>query len=199
MSRTIIGLTGGVASGKSAVAARFAQLGAFICDADCAAREAVVPGSQGLAEVIAAFGPKVLTPDGHLDRSAMRQRIFTDATARRTLESIIHPRVRTAMQVACQSATAEYAIAVIPLLAEAGRSAYPWLHRVLVIDAPARLQLARLLGRDGIDATLAKQMMAAQARREQRRALADDIVVNDGPLDALDAPIAALDARYRRL
>jgi len=199
MSRVIIGLTGGVASGKSAVAVRFARLGAFICDADQAAREAVAPGSEGLAEVVAAFGPEVLSRDGCLDRAAMRQRIFTDAAAKRTLEAIIHPRVRTSMQAACQSANAIYAIAVIPLLAETGHDAYPWLHRVLVIDVPAQLQLERLRGRDGIDATLAEQMIAAQATREQRRALADDIIVNNGTLEALDAPIMAMDARYRCL
>jgi len=199
MSQIIIGLTGGVASGKSAVASRFARLGAFVCDADQTAREAVAPGSQGLAEVVAAFGLEVLTGDGGLDRAAMRQRIFTDAAARRTLESIIHPRVRTAMQAACQAAGAVYALAVIPLLAETGHDAYPWLHRVLVIDVPVKVQLARLLRRDSIDAILAQQMIAAQATRQQRRALADDIVLNDGPLAALDAPIATLDARYRRL
>jgi len=199
MSGIIIGLTGGIASGKSALATRFAQRGAFICDADHAARAAVAPGSQGLAEVVAAFGPDMLNQDGHLNRAAMRQRIFTDAAAKRTLEAIIHPRVRTAMQAACQSADAVYAIAVIPLLAETGANAYPWLHRILVIDVPLEVQLSRLLNRDDIDATLARQMIAAQATREQRRALAHDIVVNDGPLDALDAPIVALDARYRRL
>jgi len=199
MSEIIIGLTGGVASGKSAVAGRFARLGAFVCDADHAARDAVAPGSQGLAEVVAAFGAGVLNRDGHLDRAAMRQRIFTDPAARRTLESIIHPHVRTAMQAACEGADAVYAMAVIPLLAETGHDAYPWLYRVLVIDVPDEVQLSRLLNRDGIDATLAKQMITAQATREQRRALADDIVVNDGPLDALDAPIAVLDARYRHL
>jgi len=199
MSHIIIGLTGGIASGKSAVAARFAQRGAFICDADHAARDAVAPGSEGLAEVIATFGLEVLNQDGQLNRAAMRQRIFTDAAAKRTLEAIIHPRVRAAMQIACEAADAVYAVAVIPLLAETGHDAYPWLHRVLVIDVPLDVQLSRLLNRDDINAALARQMIAAQASREQRRALADDIVVNDGALDALDAPVAVLDARYRRL
>jgi len=199
MSRVIIGLTGGVASGKSAVAERFARLGAFVCDADQLAREAVAPGSEGLAEVVAAFGPEVLHPDGSLDRAAMRQRIFTDKAAKRTLEAIIHPRVRSVMQARCRAADAACAIAVIPLLAEAGRAAYPWLRRILLIDVPVELQRQRLLGRDGIDAALAQQMIAAQASRAQRRALADDIVLNDGPLHALDAPVATLDARYRRL
>jgi len=199
MSSTIIGLTGGVASGKSALAARFAHLGAFVCDADHAAREAVAPGSQGLSEIVAAFGTGVLNADGSLDRAAMRQRIFTDAAAKRTLEAIIHPRVRAAMHAACRASDAVYALAVIPLLAETGRAAWPWLHRVLVIDVPSEVQLARLLGRDGIDSALARKMIAAQASREQRRALADDLVVNDGALEALDAVVSTLDARYRKL
>jgi len=199
MSQFIIGLTGGVAAGKSALAARFAQRGAFICDADQIAREVVVVGSPGLAEVVAAFGTGVLQPDGRLDRAAMRQRIFTETAAKRTLEAILHPRIRASMQAACQAAAAVYAIAVIPLLAEAGRGAYAWLQRVLVIDVPIEQQLARLLQRDGIDADLAREMIAAQASRAQRLALADDIVTNTGPLHALDAMVATLDARYRRL
>jgi len=199
MSAIIIGLSGGVASGKSALAVRFARLGAFVCDADQLAREVVAPGSEGLAEVVAAFGAGVLKLDGSLDRVAMRRRIFVDAGAKRTLEAIIHPRVRSAMRARCQASDAAYALAVIPLLAEAGRDAYPWLQRIVVIDVPVELQLERLLGRDGIDAALAKRMIAAQASREQRRALADDIVMNDGSLHALDAPVATLDARYRHL
>jgi len=199
MSGYIIGLTGGVASGKSALAARFARLGAFVCDADQAAREAVAAGSPGLAEIVAAFGAGVLDAAGQLDRTAMRQRIFVDAGARQTLEAIVHPRVRATLHAACRSADAAYAIAVIPLLAESGRAAFPWLRRVLLVDAPVERQLARLLDRDGIDESLARQMLATQASRTQRRALADDIVVNDGPLPALDDAVALLDRRYRRL
>jgi len=199
MSEYIIGLTGGVASGKSALAARFSSLGAFVCDADQAAREAVAAGSPGLAEIVVAFGAGVLDATGQLDRTAMRQRIFADAGVRKTLESIVHPRVRAAMHAACRSADAAYAIAVIPLLAESGRAAFPWLQRVLLVDAPVERQLARLLDRDGIDESLVRQMLSAQASRGQRRALADDIVVNDGPLQALDAPATRLDRRYRQL
>jgi len=199
MSVTTIGLTGGIASGKSALAARFAKLGALICDADEAARAVVAVGSEGLAEVVAAFGTQVLHADGRLNRAAMRQRIFTDPAAKRRLEAIIHPRVRAAMQAACMGGDAVYTIAVIPLLAETGREAYPWLDRILLIDTPLELQLARLVGRDGIDDTLARQMIAAQASRAERLALADDIVRNDGPLQALDASVATLDARYRAL
>jgi dephospho-CoA kinase len=200
MSDYIIGLTGGVASGKSEVQRRFAALGVVVADADVAARDAVAAGSEGLAEVVAAFGAGVLDGAGNLDRAAMRRRVFADDAARRTLEAIVHPRVRGALQAACVAASGPYAVAAIPLLAEGGgRAAYPWLDRILVVDVPAETQLARLLQRDGIDAKLARSMLAAQASRHERLAIADDVIVNDGPLAALDAHVAALDARYRRL
>lgn len=208
MSEFIVGLTGGVASGKSAVARRFEARGVFVADADVAAREAVAVGSEGLAEVVAAFGADVLAADGALDRAAMRRRVFDDDQARLRLEAIIHPRVRTALRAACEAAPGAYAIAAIPLLAEAcpehgrgggGRSAYPWLGRILVVDVPVTVQHARLLERDGIDAALADRMIAAQATRRQRLAIADDVIVNDGPLAALDDHVQALDRRYRSL
>lgn len=200
MSDYIIGLTGGVASGKSALEACFRALGVAVADADLAARQAVAAGSHGLAEVVASFGPGVLAPDGSLDRPAMRRRIFANPGARSLLEAIIHPRVRTAMEAACRSATGAYAIASIPLLAEGGgRAAYPWLDRILVVDVPEATQLARLLRRDGIDEALAKTMIGAQATRQQRLAIADDVLVNDGPLEALDAQVGALDRLYRGL
>ena len=196
----IIGLTGGVASGKSAVAARFEALGVTVADADVAAREAVAPGSEGLAEVVAAFGPEVLGADGGLDRAAMRRRVFNDDAERLKLEAIVHPRVRLALRSACEAAPGPYSIAAIPLLAEGGgREAYPWLHRILVVDVPREVQLERLLARDGIDEALAERMIAVQATRQQRLAIADDIIVNDGPIEALDDHVAALDRRYRAL
>ena len=196
----MVGLTGGVASGKSTAAATFARLGVTVVDADQAAREAVAIGSEGLAEVVAAFGPEVLTASGELDRRVMRARVFADADARRRLEAIVHPRVRRRLRHACEAATSAYAIAVIPLLAEGGgRAAYPWLARVLVVDVPETTQLARLLRRDGIDEALAKAMIAAQATRQQRLTIADDVIVNDGPLEALPGQVTALDRLYRGL
>lgn len=199
MSALIIGLTGGIASGKSVATAAFEARGITVADADLAARDAVAPGSAGLAEVVEAFGTDALTVDGHLDRAAMRRRIFEDPRARRRLEAIIHPRVRRMLREACEAATSAYAVAAIPLLAEGGRDAYPWLHRVLVIDVPADVQMARLQARDGIDDALAARMVAAQASRDARLAIADDVLVNDGTLEALDTGVAALDARYREL
>ena len=195
-----IGLTGGIASGKSAVAHAFEALGVVVADADIAAREAVAVGSEGLAEVVVAFGDNILDRNGALDRAAMRKRVFGDDAARKLLEAIIHPRVREALARQCTQATSPYAIAAIPLLAEVGaRIAYPWLQRILVVDVPAEVQHARLIQRDDIDAALADKMIAAQAIREQRLAIADDIVVNTGSLDDLQRHVAALDAGYRRL
>lgn len=194
-----VGLTGGIASGKSAVAHAFESLGIVVADADIAAREAVALGSDGLAEVVAAFGPDILDSTGALDRAAMRKRVFGDDAARKGLEAIIHPRVRESLAQQCAQATSAYAIAAIPLLAEVGaRAAYPWLQRILVVDVPVDVQHARLIQRDGIDAVLADRMIAAQATRKQRLTIADDIVVNTGTFDELQKHIAALNARYRR-
>lgn len=200
MSDYIIGLTGGVASGKSAVEACFRTLGVAVADADATARDAVAAGSDGLAEVVTAFGAGVLAADGSLDRPAMRRRVFADPGARRQLEAIVHPRVRKALADACRAAPGPYAVASIPLLAEgSGRDAYPWLDRILVVDVPEDVQLARLLHRDGIDEALARTMIGAQATRRQRLAIADDVIVNDRGLDALPAQVEALDRLYRRL
>ena len=200
MSNYVIGLTGGVASGKSEVTRRFEAFGVAVADADLAARDAVAPGSDGLAEIVETFGNEVLAADGMLDRAAMRRRVFADDAARGRLEAIIHPRVRIALREACLAAGSPYAIAAIPLLAEGGgRDAYAWLDRILVVDVPRETQLARLLRRDGIDEALAEGMLAAQASRAQRLAIADDIVVNDGSLEDLERHVAALHTQYLAL
>ena len=200
MSGFVVGLTGGIASGKTAVAREFAALGVHVADADVAARAAVAAGSEGLAEVVAAFGGGVLDASGGLDRAAMRRRIFEDPAAKRALEAIVHPRVRAALQAECAAAPGPYAIAAIPLLAEGGgRRAYPWLDRILVVDAPVEAQRERLVARDGIDAALADRMIAAQAKRAQRLAVADDVLANTGTLEDLAAHVASLDRLYRLL
>ena len=200
MSDFIIGVTGGVASGKSEVTRRFEALGVVVADADVAARTAVAPGSAGLAAVVNAFGSEVLAPDGSLDRATMRQRVFGDDAARRRLESIIHPLVRAQLHRECEEAAGAYALAAIPLLAEGGgRVAYPWLNRILVVDVSSEVQRSRLMQRDGIDAALAERMIVAQASRAQRLAIADDVIVNDGGLEELDVHVRQLDRRYRAL
>ena len=200
MSEYIIGVTGGVASGKSEVTRRFEALGVAVADADLAAREAVAAGSPGLAEVVSTFGPGVLTTAGELDRTAMRQRVFEDLAARQRLEAIIHPRVRAWLRQECEAAPGPYAIAAIPLLTEGGgRDAYPWIDRILVVDVPVEVQIKRLMRRDEVDLALAGAMLAAQASREARLAIADDVIVNDGALEALDGEVARLDQLYRGL
>lgn len=200
MGNYCVGLTGGIASGKTMVADAFAQCGAAIVDADRAARDALGPGTPGLAEVVAAFGADVLDAHGALDRRAMRERVFNDSAARHTLESIVHPRVRSALDALSTSAPGPYVVVAIPLLAEVGgRAGYSWLDRILVVDAPIAMQMARLLRRDDIDAALAERMIAAQATRHARLAIADDILVNDGELDELKREVVALDAQYRVL
>ncbi len=195
-----VGLTGGVASGKSVVARCFEALGVPIVDADLAARDVVAVGSDGLAEIVAMFGDDVLDAGGELDRKSMRRRVFEDDSARHRLESIVHPRVRSALLAASGSAPGPYAIVVVPLLAEkGGRGGYPWLNRILVVDVASELQMARLLQRDAIDDELAMRMLAAQSRRHERLAIADDVLVNDGNLDAMMPQVVALDGQYRAL
>jgi len=200
VSDFIVGLTGGVASGKSELSRRFEAKGIVVADADVAARAVVAPGHPALAQIVARFGPQVLREDGSLDRAALRQRIFEDPVARRDLEAITHPAIRTLMQQACREAVSPYAVAAIPLLTEVGaRASYPWLDRIVVVDAPEALQHARLMQRDGITAELAQRMIAAQATRAARLAIADDVVVNDGDAERLQDAVDALDRQYRAL
>ncbi|WLA03928.1 dephospho-CoA kinase [Xanthomonas translucens] len=200
MSDFIVGLTGGVASGKSELSRRFEAKGIVVADADVAARAVVAPGHPALAQIVARFGTQLLREDGNLDRAALRQRIFEDPVARRDLEAITHPAIRALLQQACREAASPYAVAAIPLLTEVGaRAAYPWLDRIVVVDAPEATQHARLMQRDGITAELAQRMIAAQATRAARLAIADDVVVNDGDAERLQDAADALDRQYRAL
>jgi dephospho-CoA kinase len=192
-----VALTGGLASGKSAAARRFAALGATVIDADVVARELVQPGMPALAEIAAAFGAQMLDESGSLERAEMRTLIFGDADARRRLEAILHPRVRAEMLVRTDAATGPYVLLVIPLFVET--AGYTWVDRVVVVDLPRELQLARAIARDHMAPSLAEAMIDAQASREQKLAAADDVIDNSGTPDALDAQIAALHARYIEL
>ena len=200
MSDYFIGLTGGIASGKSALEREFAARGIHVADGDLIARQIVEPGQPALDAVVAALGTSVLMPDGRLDRASLRAKVFGNEAARHALEAILHPRIRQQLEAQCKAAGSVYAIAAIPLLAEGGgRDAYPWLHRILLVDALPATQKARLMQRDGINEALALQMIAAQATRTQRLAIADDIVVNDGPLSQLTDATDELHARYLAL
>ena len=194
----VVALTGGVASGKSAVARRFAELGIGVHDADAGARAVVEPGQPALPEIEFVFGAGVLRADGTLDRRALRERIFADSEARAKLEAIVHPRVREWLRRRIARDRGAYCILAIPLLAETWPQ-YAFVDRVLVVDAPAAMQIERLVRRDGVDREQARRTLAAQATREQRLALAHDVIANDGDEAALDSQVAALHARYLEL
>ena len=197
---TLIGLTGGVASGKSSVARAFeARHPGCVVDADLAARAVVEPGTEGLAAVVGHFGGEVLGPDGRLDRAALRARVFADAAQRKALEALLHPRIRDWMLARADAASTPYVVLDIPLLAEGGgRATWPMLDRIVVVDVPVAVQRARLMARDGVDAALAERMIAAQATRAQRLALADDAIVNLGSLADLGDAVERLDSRWQR-
>jgi dephospho-CoA kinase len=198
MRRPVIALTGGIAAGKSTVEQRFRAHGICVYDADQAAREVIEPGTDGLAQIVEAFGHEVIGADGRLDRPAMRQRIFADREARHTLESIVHPRVRLWLQQRALADTGPYCMLAIPLLAE-HIGHYRWTDRVLLVDVDETTQIRRLMARDDIDETLARRILANQATREQRLAVADDVIDNSGDPVMLDAQVTALHQRYLAL
>jgi len=189
-----VGLTGGIGSGKSEVARRLADRGAVVIDADVAAREVVVPGSPGLAQIAAAFGESVLRPDGSLDRERLGQTVFADPGLRATLNAIVHPLVRTWMEEAERAAVraspppGPVIVHDVPLLAESRGTA--GFDVVIVVDVPPELQVERLVRLRGMAADQARARMAAQASREQRLAVADIVIDNSGSLDDLDRRIA---------
>lgn len=194
----IIGVTGGIASGKSTVARAFAALGIPWVDADDVAREIVEPGEPALAEIAAHFGAAVITADGRLDRRALREIVFADEAQRRRLEAITHPRVRerlTAHLARLEAQSAPYVLLVSPLLFESGQAAL--VDRCLVIDVPESVQIARTAARDDVDEAQARAIVAAQMSRQARLARADDVIDNAAGEDALARQVAELDRRYR--
>lgn len=193
----MIGLTGGLASGKSAAATHFAQLGAGVIDADRITRDLVTPGSPALAGIRQRFGKQVLQADGSLDRAALARLVFADDDARRDLEALLHPLVRAAMQRRLAELRTPYAILVVPLLIESGMT--DLVDRVLVIDAPESLQRNRSRARDGHHDELISQILAAQADRETRLAAADDVIRNDGDMATLLSAVEHLHQSYLAL
>lgn len=189
-----VGLTGGIASGKTSVANLFAALGVTIVDTDILAREVVAPRTPLLAEIAAHFGAGILAPDGSLDRRALRERVFADASERRWLEQRTHPAIRALTDARCEAATGPYSMVAIPLLVETGGS--DRFDRVLVVDCPPELQLARLMARDGITREAAQRMVSAQVSREARLAVADDVIQNDGDMAKLRDQVAKLHREY---
>ncbi|KFI07165.1 dephospho-CoA kinase [Massilia sp. BSC265] len=193
-----VGLTGGIGCGKTTVADMFAALGASVIDTDLIAHALTAPHGAAMPALLAEFGIAFATPEGALDRAKMRALVFSDDTARARLEAILHPRIRDATAAAASIATGDYVIFVVPLLIESGT----WrerVTRVLAIDCPEELQVARVMARSGISESQVRAIMAAQVTREQRRAAADDIILNDDGLDMLRPQVERLHAMYLSL
>lgn len=198
----VVVLTGGIASGKTAVSDRFAARGVPVVDTDLIAREIVQPGQPALAAIVDAFGEAVLNEAGELDRGRMRERIFSDPASKQKLEGILHPAIAARAQQRVASLDSPYCLLVIPLLAESGRRPKPGYYgadRVLVVDVDEDTQLERLVARDGSSLQQARAIVSAQASRQERLALADDVIVNDGSLAQLDQAVANLHENYLRL
>ena len=189
-----VGLTGGIASGKSTVADMFADLGVPVIDTDVIAREVVSPGQPALEEIRDAFGDGVIAADGTLDRSAMRKIVFGDEEARRRLEAIMHPRIGMATVERADTAGGEYQVIVVPLLVESSLRAF--VDRVLVVDCSEETQVARLLARDAESEAQARRILAAQSSRAERLAIADDVIENEGGLGDAREQVRALHRSY---
>jgi len=197
----IVGLTGGIGSGKSTAAEIFAALGVAVIDTDVISHALTAPGGAALPEIIAAFGSGVLGSDGGLDRAAMRRLAFSDPSAKVRLEAVMHPLIRHASEARCRSAAdsdAPYVLLVVPLLVESG-AFRPLVDRVLVVDCDVAVQVARVMARSGLAAEEARAIMATQASRAQRLAAADDVLTNDATSDNLRAQIALLHPHYLEL
>jgi dephospho-CoA kinase len=193
----LIALTGGIASGKSAVAENFAKLGVPVFDTDQIARDVVEPGTPTLAKLVAEFGSDILDASGRLDRARMRTRVFSDPPQRRRLEAITHPAIREELARRSGQARGAYQIHVIPLLVESGRRHE--YDRVLVVDTSEEAQLKRLIARDGSSLELAQQILAAQVSREARLDAADDVIVNTGTIEDLQRFVQTLHRNYSLL
>ena len=192
-----VGLTGGIASGKSTAAKFFEDLGVPILDSDQVARDVVEPGQPPLERLVERFGPSILTADGHLDRPALRDIVFSDPKARADLEALTHPAIGAAMEARSAIAGGPYQILVIPLLVEKNLAAN--VDRVLVVDCEEALQLKRLAQRDGAARAQAQAILDAQTSRSARLKAADDVITNDGTIDAVRQQVAALHTRYLEL
>ncbi len=196
MATRLIGLTGGIGSGKSAVAAAFRSLGVEVVDADEVAHAVSAPGNDGYRAVVAAFGPSIVGADGALDRARLRERAFADPAFRVSLEALLHPLIAAHIDRTVARWTGPYGLVVAPLLLERG-NLVKRVQRVLVVDCPEDEQVRRTMARSGLSGDEARAIMATQLSRAQRLADADDVIDNSGPHTALTANVARLDAAYR--
>lgn len=193
----VIGLTGGIGSGKTAVSDHFARLGVTVVDADLVARAVVAKGSPALAKIAEHFGDDVILPDGSLDRAKLRKVVFKSEAERRWLEALTHPLIREGIINDLNTATSTYAVLASPLLVESGQNKLA--DRILVVDVPEELQLARTIKRDQNTAEQVKAIIAAQASREQRLQYADDVICNDSSLEQLHLQVGQLHQHYLTL
>ncbi|MBS1204327.1 MAG: coaE [Proteobacteria bacterium] len=189
-----VALTGGIGSGKSTVADAFAQLGVNVVDADIIARQVVKPGSQALSAITARFGAEILLADGSLNRRALRERIFASPADKEWLNGLLHPLIHQQTQREIAQATSPYVLWVVPLLVE--NQLYRKADRVLVVDVPVETQIARTTQRDGVSREHAEHILAAQATREARLAVADDVIDNNGAPGAIASDVARLHSAY---
>ncbi len=190
----VIGLTGGIASGKSLVASRFIALGVPLLEADDVAREVVEPGTPALERIAERFGPEVISADGALDRRKLRHIVFSDPDALKQLEAITHPPMRQRISAWISTQNSAYCVLSAAIMVESGLDKL--VDRILLVDVPEAVQLQRLQSRDGIDETLARQMMASQSSRAARLEAADDVIVNDGDMEQTLARVDALHQRF---
>lgn len=198
MSDFVVGLTGGIGSGKSTVAELFVAAGSALVDTDAIAHELTAPGGAALPELVAAFGPEITDERGALDRAAMRRLVFAEPAAKAKLEGILHPLIRRLAAERCRLAATPYVVLAVPLLVESGNYRQR-CDRVLAVDCPESRQIERVMARNGMAENEVKAIMAAQATRQQRLAAADDVVFNDGGLEALSPQVAELHQKYLRL
>ena len=192
----VVGLTGGIGSGKSEAAKAFVALGADLADADEAAHAVTAPGASGHAVVADAFGPRAVAADGTLDRAWLRETVFADPARRRQLEVLLHPLIHAWLDAAMARWTGPYGILSVPLLLERA-ALLPRIARVLVVDCPEDVQVQRVMARSGLSAEAVRAIMSTQLSRQARVAQADDVIDNAGPLATLHAQVARLDAKYR--
>ena len=198
MSRFVVGLTGGVGSGKSTVANLFVGKGIVLVDTDAIAHELTGPDGAAMSALVAEFGPAVVNAQGGLDRAVMRQKVFADPGARARLEGILHPQIRQISADRCRAAVSPYVILAVPLLVESGTFRQR-CHRVVTVDCLESRQIERVMARNSLSAGEVNAIMGAQSTRAQRLAVADDVVLNDAGLDALNGQVNALHQKYLRL
>ena len=192
-----VGLTGGIASGKSTVADIFAELGVPVIDTDVIAREVVQPGEPAINEIRERFGDAVIDTKDHLDRAAMRKIIFADETARLDLEAILHPRIGEQVRRQADAACGPYQLIVVPLLI--GSPIREYVDRILVVDCDEKTQIQRLLKRDSESIEQAQKILDSQPSRQERLAIADDVIINDQELEQIQSQVIALHQHYQRL